>query len=91
MVRWLVLDREVFNLFSQTPFYKWGQLTDELTQKRGTNFESQALPLIINGEISFDRFIEVVKMTIAESIVFFDSHGLLHLVPPQHIEARKVA
>lgn len=88
---WLVLDREVFNLFSQTPFYKWGQLTDELTQKRGTNFESQALPLVINGEISFDRFIEVVKMTIAESIVFFDSHGLLHLVPPQHIEARKVA
>lgn len=85
---WLVIDREVFKAFSQTPFFKWGQLTDEITAQRGTSFEAQTLPLLINGEISYDRFLEVVRMTISESIDFFEEKGLLHLVPKEHLLSR---
>lgn len=78
---WLVIDREVSRIFSETPFYRWGAETTRIMAHRKTDFESQALPFFVRGEISFATFREIVNMTIGESISFLNENNLSHLVP----------
>lgn len=80
---WLVIDREVAQLFSEKPFYQWGAETARITAERGTDFESQTLPLFVRGELSFSTFREVVNMTIAESIDYLTSKGYTDLIPKE--------
>lgn len=86
---WLVVDREVVERLSQVQFFQWGAIVGDIIAKRGTDFESQALPLLINKEIDFERFLEVVRMTIAESIEYLSKHNLEHLIPEKYLARRR--
>lgn len=78
---WLVIDRDVKTRLSEVSFSKWGTLVDQILSERGTSFEAQALPLVVEGLLNFDSFRRLTNMTMKESALYLNTNGALHAVP----------
>lgn len=81
---WLVIDREVKQRLGDRPFFEWGRIAREIMTERGTSFELQTLPLVLDGSLEFTVFKEITNMTIREARAFLKANSQLDDVSIEH-------
>lgn len=72
---WLVFDRAVKAQMGEVGPAAWEPLLQRLCREGGSDYDSQALPFLNDGRISFDQFCELASVTRPEARAVLASKG----------------